>query len=70
MTGVFLGTAAGLAGILPFSSVRADALLPDRGLGIWLAIVAVAAAATLVTSIGTARRTLRTPAVEAVTLAA
>lgn len=70
VTGVFLGTVAGLAGILPFSSVRADALLPDRGLGIWLAIVAVAAAATLVTSIGTARRTLRTPAVEAVTLAA
>ncbi|GAA3089501.1 FtsX-like permease family protein [Streptomyces rectiviolaceus] len=70
VTGVFLGTVAGLAGILPFSSVRTDALLPDQGLGIWLAIVAVAAAATMITSLGTARRTLRTPAVEAVTLAA
>ncbi|MCX4672794.1 FtsX-like permease family protein [Streptomyces sp. NBC_01381] len=69
-TGVFFGTVAGLAGILPFSAVRTDTLVPDQGLGIWLTIVGVATAATLITSIATARRTLRTPAVEAVTLAA
>jgi putative ABC transport system permease protein len=69
-TGVFFGTAAGLAGIIPFTMVRTDSVLPDRGLGIWLGIVAVATAATLVTSLTTARRALRTPAVGAVSLAA
>ncbi|MGP4044694.1 FtsX-like permease family protein [Streptomyces sp. 2A115] len=70
VTGVFFGTAAGLAGMVPFTIVRTDSVLPDRGLGIWLGIVAVAAAATLVTSLVTARRALRTPAVGAVELVA
>lgn len=69
-TGVFFGTAAGLAGIIPFTVVRTDSLLPDQGLGTWLAIVAIATAATFVTSLATACRTLRTPAVGAVTLVA
>jgi len=70
VTGVFFGTAAGLAGIIPFTMVRTDSVLPDEGLGIWLGIVAVAGAAVLVTSLVTARRALRTPAVGAVSLAA
>lgn len=70
VTGVFFGTVAGLAGILPFTIVRTDSVLPDQGLGIWLCVVAVAAAVTLGTSLVTARRALRTPAVEAVALAA
>jgi putative ABC transport system permease protein len=70
VTGVFFGTVAGVAGILPFSVVRTGSLLPDQGLGIWLGIVGVAAAATLITSLGTARRVLRTPAVRAVAVAA
>lgn len=70
VTGVLLGSAAGLAGLLPFTRVRTDAGLPDQGLGIWLTIVAIAAAVTLGTSLFTARRTLRTPAVAAVTTAA
>ncbi|MCX4907881.1 ABC transporter permease [Streptomyces sp. NBC_00878] len=71
-TGVFFGTAAGLAGIIPFTMVRtdSDSVLPDHGLGIWLGIVAVAGAAVLVTCLVTARRALRTPAVEVVSLAA
>ncbi|MFI1356204.1 FtsX-like permease family protein [Streptomyces sp. NPDC020898] len=69
-TGVFFGTAAGLAGIIPFTTVRTDSVLPGQGLGIWVAIVAVAVAATLGTSLLTARRVLRTPAVGAVSLAA
>ncbi|WP_461065995.1 FtsX-like permease family protein [Streptomyces pseudoechinosporeus] len=69
-TGVFFGTAAGLAGLIPFTAVRTDSLLPDQGLGTWLAIVAIATAATFATSLATARRTLRTPAVGAVTLVA
>ncbi|WP_338703827.1 FtsX-like permease family protein [Streptomyces sp. Q6] len=70
VTGVFFGTLAALAGILPFTAVRTDGLLPDQGLGIWITVVAIAAAATLVTSLATARRGLRVPAVEAVSLAA
>ncbi|MFD7713961.1 FtsX-like permease family protein [Streptomyces sp. NPDC059785] len=70
VTGVFFGTVAGLAGIVPFTVVRADSVLPGQGLGIWLATVAVAAAATLGTGLLTAWRTLRTPAVAAVRLAA
>ncbi|MFC8670171.1 FtsX-like permease family protein [Streptomyces sp. NPDC057199] len=70
VTGVFFGTAAGLAGIIPFTMVRTDAVLPEGGLGIWFGIVGVAAAAVLVTSLTTARRALRTPAVGAVSLVA
>lgn len=70
MTGVFLGTVAGLAGVLAFSAVRTDSPWPGQGPGIWLAVVAVAAAVTLGTVLFTARRTLRTPAVAAVTLVA
>lgn len=70
VTGVFFGTVAGLAGILPFTIVRTDSVLPDQGLGVWLGVVAVAAVATLLTSVLTAVRTLRTPAITAVGLAA
>ncbi len=68
--GLFFGTVAALAGIIPFTVVRTDAVLPDQGLGIWLAVVSVATAATLGTGLVTARRVLRTPAVEAVEVAA
>jgi len=70
VTGVALGTLAALAGLLPFTMVRADAAWPDQGLGIWLTIVTIATAVTLGTSLLTARRSLRTPAVAAVTTAA
>lgn len=70
LTGLVLGTVAGIAGVIPFTMVRTDQVLPDQGPGTWLAIMAVAAAATLGTSLGTARRTLRTPAIDAVTVAA
>ncbi|MFJ9037815.1 FtsX-like permease family protein [Streptomyces sp. NPDC102406] len=70
VTGVFFGTLAALAGIIPFTAVRTDSLLPDQGPGIWIAVVATAAAATLVTGLATARRAVRTPAVETVALTA
>jgi putative ABC transport system permease protein len=70
VTGLFLGTVAALAGIIPFTMVRTDSVLPGQGLGIWLAVVSIAAAATLGTSLVTARRVLRAPAVAAVTVAA
>jgi putative ABC transport system permease protein len=70
VTGVFFGTLTGLAGVLAFTAVRTDSPWPGRGPGIWLAVVAVAAVVTLGTVLFTARRTLRTPAVAAVTLVA
>ncbi|MEU8707688.1 ABC transporter permease [Streptomyces sp. NPDC048565] len=70
LTGLVLGTLAGIAGIIPFTMVRTDRTLPNQGPGTWLAVMAVAAVATLGTSLWTARRTLRTPAIDAVTLAA
>ena len=63
-------TVAGIAGIIPFTTVRTDQVVPDQGPATWLAIMAVATVVTLGTSLGTARRTLRTPAVDAVTVAA
>ncbi|MFB8025811.1 MULTISPECIES: FtsX-like permease family protein [unclassified Streptomyces] len=70
LTGLVLGTVAGVAGIIPFTMVRTDRVLPGQGPGTWLAVMAVAATVTLGTSLGTARRALRTPAVDAVTVAA
>ena len=70
VTGVFFGTVAALAGIVPFTLVRTDSVLPDQGIGIYVAVVAVSVAVTLGTSLVTARRVLRAPAVEAVALAA
>ncbi|MEW2451062.1 FtsX-like permease family protein [Streptomyces parvulus] len=70
LTGVVLGTVAALAGVVPFTVVRTDAVLPDQFAGVWLAMVSVTAAVTLGTSLATARRVLRTPAVAAVALAA
>lgn len=68
--GVFFGTVAGIAGILPFNAAKTDSFLPDQGPGIWLGIVAIATAATLVTTLATTVRVLRTPAVEAVAVTA
>ncbi|MFJ6849165.1 FtsX-like permease family protein [Streptomyces sp. NPDC091271] len=70
LTGLVLGTVAGIAGIIPFTMVRTDQVLPDQGPGTWLVIMAIATVVTLGTSLGTARRTLRAPAIEAVTVAA
>ncbi|WP_026932515.1 FtsX-like permease family protein [Glycomyces tenuis] len=70
VVGVALGSVAGIAGILPFAALRTDSMLPDQGPGMWIGIAAVAALATLATGLGTARKALRTPAVDAVGLAA
>jgi putative ABC transport system permease protein len=70
VVGVCFGTVAALAGIVPFTIVRSDSVLPHQGFGIYVAVVALAVAVTLGTSLVTARRVLRAPAVEAVGLAA
>ncbi|WP_217215216.1 FtsX-like permease family protein [Streptomyces sp. AC550_RSS872] len=68
-TGALLGLAAALAGIVPFTMVRSDGALPGEVYGIGGAVVAVGASVTLGTSLTTARRMLRTPAVRAVAVA-
>lgn len=70
VTGVLFGTVAALAGIVPFTVVRGDAVLPGQTFGVWLTVVSVATAVTVGTSLATARKVLRTPATEAVALAA
>lgn len=70
VTGVVAGTIAALAGLVPFTAVRADGALPGQGPWIWAATVAVAGAATFGTGLATTRRVLRAPAVEAVAVAA
>ncbi|GGQ76043.1 FtsX-like permease family protein [Couchioplanes azureus] len=69
VTGVLFGTLAGVAGIVAFSAVRTGSVRPGQGPGIWLGIVALAAAATLLTGLGTASRQVRVPAVDAVATA-
>ncbi|KIF76644.1 transporter [Streptomyces sp. 150FB] len=66
LIGVFFGTVAGAAGLLAFTAVRTDQVVPDQSLAVWIGITAVGAAATLLTSLGTARRVLRVPAIVAV----
>jgi putative ABC transport system permease protein len=64
-TGVFFGTIAALVTVLPYSIARTDSLVPDSPIWIYVGIVAVAVIVTLASSVGTARRAIRTPAVDA-----
>ena len=65
VVGVAAGSLASLATIVPYSIARTDSPVPDTGLGIWLVVVGTAVALTLGSTLGAARRALRTPAVEA-----
>lgn len=69
VTGIAFGSLAGLVTLIPFTVARTDGVLPETGAGLYAGIVAVAVLVTLASTLGTARRTLRTPAVEAVTAA-
>jgi putative ABC transport system permease protein len=64
VTGVLFGGMASLVTVLPYSIARTDSVVPDSSLWMFAGIVAVAV--TLASSLGTARRVIRTPAVEAV----
>jgi putative ABC transport system permease protein len=63
--GILAGTIASIVTIVPYSIARAHKILPDATIGIYLGVVAVAATVTLAATVGTARRTLQVPAVEA-----
>lgn len=65
-TGLVFGTLASIVTIVPYSIARAHQIIPDTTIGIYLGVVAVAAAVTLAATVGTARHTLQAPAIEAV----
>lgn len=66
VTGLLFGSFAGLVGVIPYSIARTGSVLPDSTIGIYLGIVGTVVVLTLASSVGAARRTIRTPAVEAV----
>ncbi len=65
-TGVVFGTIASIVTVVLYSIARTHKILPYTTIGIYLGVVAVAAALTLAATIGAARHALRAPAVEAV----
>ncbi|MFD0850636.1 FtsX-like permease family protein, partial [Actinomadura adrarensis] len=65
-TGVVFGSIASVFTIVPFAIARSDSVLPDGSPLIYLGVVAVAAALTLITALSATGRVLRTPAVDAV----
>ncbi|MDL4816072.1 FtsX-like permease family protein [Actinomadura opuntiae] len=67
LIGVVCGTVASVFTIVPFGVARRGSAVPDGSVWIYVGVVALAALLTGVTALGSARRTLRTPAVEAVT---
>jgi ABC-type antimicrobial peptide transport system permease subunit len=64
--GVFLGSIASLATIIPYRIARTGAILPDATILLCLGIVVVAVLLTLGSNLGAARRTIRLPAVDAI----
>ncbi|MGI5327474.1 FtsX-like permease family protein [Actinomadura nitritigenes] len=67
VVGVACGTVASVFTIIPFAVARKGSAVPDGSAWIYVGVVALAAALTAVTALAAARRTLRTPAVAAVT---
>lgn len=64
-TGVLFGSIASVATVVPYSLVKTGSVLPDATITIYLGIVLTACALTLASSVGTARRAIRVPAVRA-----
>ncbi|HVX45557.1 MAG TPA: FtsX-like permease family protein [Mycobacteriales bacterium] len=66
LTGILFGSIAGLLTVIPYNIARTDSIIPNSTAGIYVGILASVVVLTLASSIGAARRTIRTPAVEAV----
>ena len=66
--GVACGALASLFTFVPFGIARADTALPDVEPLLFVAVAAIAAGLTMAASLGSARRTVRVPAVEAVSV--
>ncbi|OEV05786.1 ABC transporter permease [Streptomyces oceani] len=68
-SGIGFGSLAGLVTLIPFTIARTDRVVPDVGPAMYGGIVAVALLVTLASCVLTARRSLRTPAMEVVSAA-
>ncbi|MCP2164843.1 FtsX-like permease family protein [Goodfellowiella coeruleoviolacea] len=66
-TGVLLGSLAATVTVFPYSVAKLGTFAPDTSIALYLAVVLAAVALTLGSSVGTARRVIRTPAVAAAT---
>lgn len=66
--GVLFGSIGSIVTVFPYSLVRTGELLPDTTIGIYAGIVSTAALLTLASSLGAARKAIRMPAVQAVTV--
>ncbi len=64
--GVACGTVASVFTIVPFGIARMDSPTPDGSVWIFIGVVALAVVLTGATTLGSARRAVRVPAVEAV----
>jgi putative ABC transport system permease protein len=64
-----LGTAAATVTVVPYSIVKTGSPIPDTTIGVYLGIIALAAALTLATSIVAAGTATRLPAIEAIAAA-
>ncbi|MFI0350461.1 FtsX-like permease family protein [Actinomadura sp. 9N407] len=64
--GLVCGAFAALFTVIPFSIARVGTALPDVGPLTFAGVAAIAAALTMVTALGAARRAVRVPAIEAV----
>ncbi|MBW8481237.1 FtsX-like permease family protein [Actinomadura parmotrematis] len=67
LIGVACGTVAAVFTVVPFGLARKGSAAPDGSVWTYLAVVGLAVALTGITALGAARRTVRTPAIEAVT---
>ncbi|AXB41161.1 FtsX-like permease family protein [Amycolatopsis albispora] len=67
VTGILAGSLAAVAAIVPYSILRTGSVVPGESPLIYGIVVAIAALLTLGTSLGAARRAIRTPAIRAVT---
>jgi putative ABC transport system permease protein len=66
VTGVLGGAVGSLFTVLPFASARAGSFVPDVTPGAFAVVVAIAVTLTAAAMLGTARRTVRGPAPEAI----
>lgn len=64
--GVLFGSIASIATVIPYSIAKTGSVLPDATIKTYLGIVGIAALLTLTASLGTARKAVHTPALQAV----
>jgi putative ABC transport system permease protein len=66
ITGLVFGTAAALAGILPYGIALSSKAVPHVGPGIYAGVVATVVVLTFAANLGAARRAIQPRALEAV----